>query len=357
MQKRIEFLDGLRVFAFVSVLIGHKFYGQLELASANLNIHATIRFVIDLIRPLAWSGGAGVVVFFLVSGYIISHVLQTENTPTFLIKRIFRIYPLYMFAVLAEVGMSHWVAQTPFPPYPVLLQRLLLIGDLFSTPYGLGGVEWTLRLEMSFYLLMGSLRLLNLLKDTTRLPLIYFILTLAIQLAPAFPRTGAFTDGYLTLFFPFLFIGSSIYLMEHQLASRPACWGYVLYAIVSTLALWPGLNPANKDTHFQILGFLLFASVWGLRNHIKASSTVTLLSNLTYSVYLFHNWIWAYLLAAVSRWHAIRPEHRWMAILMLLFLICLATHYTVEKWGVKLGANIIKKLKRLRDAGHFQKVA
>ena len=40
--------------------------------------------------PLTVAGGAGVVVFFLVSGYIIAHVLQTEAARQFLLKRFFR---------------------------------------------------------------------------------------------------------------------------------------------------------------------------------------------------------------------------------------------------------------------------
>lgn len=348
MHKRIEFLDVLRVFAFITVLIGHKFYTQLELASTNPNIQATLRLLLDILRPFVSFGGAGVIVFFLVSGYIISHVLQTENTPIFLVKRIFRIYPLYMFAVLAEICLAHWISLAPFPPYSILLPRLLLVGDLFSTPHALAGVEWTLRLEITFYVVMASLRTFNLLKDQARLPLIYFLLTVALQLSPPYPHTGMFTDGYLTLFFPFFFVGSSIYLREHKLVSSRACWAYVLYALLSCLVLWPAISPATKGNHFQILGCLLFGAVWGLRNYVRAPSLIIFLSNLTYSVYLFHNWLWEYLLTMVSRWYVVRQEHRSVVVLLMLFLICIALHYSVEKWGIRLGANLVKRLgKRL----------
>ncbi len=68
---RIVFLDYLRIFAFVSVLIGHKFYPYLLEFIADENIHATPRMIVEFLMPLFYGGGAGVVVFFLVSGYII----------------------------------------------------------------------------------------------------------------------------------------------------------------------------------------------------------------------------------------------------------------------------------------------
>lgn len=40
---RIAFLDYLRIFAFISVLIGHKFYTNIVDALTNNNVHATAK--------------------------------------------------------------------------------------------------------------------------------------------------------------------------------------------------------------------------------------------------------------------------------------------------------------------------
>ena len=109
LSKRLEFLDILRIFAFVSVLIGHKFYEVLDGLSKSENVHLTLRFFLDALKTLCWGGGVGVIVFFLISGYIITLVLQTEDVKVFLIKRIFRIYPLYVVAVLMEAIIGHIV--------------------------------------------------------------------------------------------------------------------------------------------------------------------------------------------------------------------------------------------------------
>ncbi len=46
----------------------------------------------------------------------------------------------------------------------VLIPQLLLVGNFFNTPYSLNGVEWTLRIEVFFYIfmyLMSHFKILN----------------------------------------------------------------------------------------------------------------------------------------------------------------------------------------------------
>ncbi len=105
-QKRLLFLDYLRVFAFLSVLIGHKFYDQLLSIIDNSSIYSAPKLLVTFLLPFFMGGGAGVVVFFIVSGYIITRVLTFETTTSFLVKRIFRIYPLYIAAVLIQISLS-----------------------------------------------------------------------------------------------------------------------------------------------------------------------------------------------------------------------------------------------------------
>ena len=73
-DRRVVFLDYLRIFAFVSVLVGHKFAEPLQAAMADPTSpgHRAAR----LSWPWVQGGGVGVLVFFLVSGYVITQVLQ-----------------------------------------------------------------------------------------------------------------------------------------------------------------------------------------------------------------------------------------------------------------------------------------
>lgn len=61
---RIDFLDYMRVFAFVSVLIGHKFFSEISTMAADQSTHVTLRAILDFIVAASYGGAAGVVVFF-----------------------------------------------------------------------------------------------------------------------------------------------------------------------------------------------------------------------------------------------------------------------------------------------------
>lgn len=163
-NTRIIFLDYLRIFAFLSVLIGHKLYPEIQSFIQTFSTpHITQKYLADYILSMFMGGGAGVVVFFMISGYIILYVLQSEKPTEFLIKRIFRIYPLLIIAIIIEAILYNLILDVPFNFKNMFLQGML-IGDFFNTPYSLAGVEWTLRVEIMFYLFMASLRFMNIFK-------------------------------------------------------------------------------------------------------------------------------------------------------------------------------------------------
>ena len=84
-HARIEHLDWLRALAAGLVLVGH---------CAN---------------PLVRGGAIGVCVFFVLSGYLITSILLRdgmftgENIAKFIVRRIARIYPLYVVHIALAV--------------------------------------------------------------------------------------------------------------------------------------------------------------------------------------------------------------------------------------------------------------
>lgn len=341
-RNRIVFLDYLRIVAFTSVLIGHKFYTYLVTLSNDQTVHSTPRLIANLLLPFVYGGGVGVGVFFLVSGYIITHVLQTEQTREFLIKRTFRIYPLYIVAVLAQyIFLS---VEGNAPGLLILLPQLLLVGDFFGTPYALNGAEWTLRVEVMFYAYMVVLRSLNLMTHYKKL-LPYCLLGTAMLcwfLAPI-PSAEIWSKGYFTIYGPFLLLGVIFYLYEKKQTSVTILMfsiGFIFYQHYSLMATY---QQRWLDAHFAILAFIIFVVFWIFRRHITAAPWVLFLSDLTYAIYLFHNWFFGYAKQglAIFSVSVLNPD---IQALVVLLLVCFFMVKYVEKPGIRLGRTLLPKV-------------
>ncbi|MEA5669836.1 acyltransferase [Pseudomonas sp. MH2] len=338
---RIDFLDYMRVFAFASVLIGHLFYQDLLVASVDPSLHVAFRQLARALYDICYAGASGVIVFFLVSGYIITHVIRAETATDFIIRRIFRIYPLFIVAVFLEIAAARYVG-VPFPALTEVLPKLLLLGDFFGTPYSLGGVEWTLRVEILFYIFMVALKSTGILSLTRSLPFIFVALSGLLAVLAPFPGWAGWTNGYFNMFFPFLLIGVLFYLSEHGLAGKVTCMLAGTAILGISLLQIPTLKPMLADSNFEILALALFGGAWLFRHQIKGNWITANLSELTYSVYLIHLWLWPYLEYAVNKFGVSFLPNR-LQRLVFLFIVCLVLAKTVEKYGVKLGRAVSKK--------------
>lgn len=343
-RSRIDFLDCLRIFAFLTVLVGHRLFAPLTAIAEDPAVHVTLRWAALLVIPLCYEGLTGVVVFFLISGYIITHVLQSESPAEFMIKRIFRIYPLYIFAVFSEQVVALLLNQIPIPPLSVWIPRLLLLGDFFDTKYSLNGVEWTLRVEILFYLFMATLKSMGVLRKAAVLPLVFLLCTALLDLAKPFPSHTDWTVGNLNLYGPFLFVGALIYLAEQKLAATGQCIISVALIFVAYLILTPKIQPRWSDTHAAFLALGIFLGAWWWRRQMPGGRVVTALSSLTYAVYLFHNWLWPHLEKLVAHVaNTVTPSNA--TVFLMLIVICHLLHHTVERYGVAVGRRLVARFR------------
>ena len=329
-QERIVFLDYLRIFAFASVFAGHKFAGPVQEMAQQAGLAGAAA---RALWPFIEGGGAGVVVFFLVSGSVISEVLQREGAALFLLRRVFRIYPLYVTAVLGE-----WLLVNPPATGGERLAQLLLAGDFTGAPYALAGVEWTLRLEMLFYAWMALLRLANLTRPARGAAWLgaCALLTLTLHVAGPVAAHTPWARGYVSLYMPFLFVGCAVWLLERRaigwplaLAFTAAVWG--LYRL--GLHAW---QPQWLQARFVPCALGLFMAAWLLRRRLPAWPWVLALSELTYAVYLTHNWLFDALRQPLQQagWSGAAAT---AAALLALAGICWLLTRLVERPGVRLG--------------------
>jgi peptidoglycan/LPS O-acetylase OafA/YrhL len=145
---RLAWLDALRGTAALWVVYEH--WGARVLPW----VHAVVFSVFD-------PGLYGVMVFFLISGYIVPASLErTGSVRTFWISRLFRLFPL--FAVVIGLTLVLGLLGLPGLHSPsenvaaAALSHLFMLNDVLGEP-DLVVVIWTLSYEMVFYLLVTAL--------------------------------------------------------------------------------------------------------------------------------------------------------------------------------------------------------
>ncbi len=106
-------------------------------------------------------GEYGVFVFFLVSGYIIPASLERKGSVRgFWTSRLFRLYPLYVVALVLAAAAYHTghgtIRGAEHHPGQSVSAWLLMLPNLLTGP-NVPNVTWTLSYEMVFYLLLVAL--------------------------------------------------------------------------------------------------------------------------------------------------------------------------------------------------------
>jgi peptidoglycan/LPS O-acetylase OafA/YrhL len=143
---RLDWLDALRGYAALVVVLFH-----LSPTVIGADAHMAVFRVIDL-------GKYGVLLFFLVSGYVIPMSLERHgDLRRFWIGRLFRIYPAYLFAIAFLIACT---ASIPAVLRTETVSSVLGHATMLSDPLGLRGALrpfWTLSYEMVFYLVVSGL--------------------------------------------------------------------------------------------------------------------------------------------------------------------------------------------------------
>ena len=151
-------LDLLRFCAFLSVFLHH------GLPSIETGHHlGTLAWLFRVFVVTKQAASFGVCLFFLLSSYLITELLQREamksggvNVPSFYIRRILRIWPLYFTFIIVGALLGLFL-----PIFHIengrLLAFSLLSGNWYVTFAGCGASSfaplWSISVEEQFYLL------------------------------------------------------------------------------------------------------------------------------------------------------------------------------------------------------------
>ncbi|MET8148480.1 acyltransferase, partial [Actinoplanes sp. NPDC005259] len=190
--ERMAWLDGLRAVAVLLVLYAH-----------------LSRYLFHGVRGITgeWlhAGTAGVMLFFLVSGYIIPASLERHGSlRSFWVSRIARLAPLYLVVTVLVLclGANGLVPTDPelaAHPATAAAAHATMLPHLLGVPL-VTPVFWTLTFEMAFYLLVSALFALRLHRRGGAVAVLLaaisvLVVPLAPTLLPATPVTVAVALG------------------------------------------------------------------------------------------------------------------------------------------------------------------
>ncbi|WP_405651661.1 acyltransferase family protein [Streptomyces sp. NBC_00019] len=388
--SRLGWLDALRGIAALVVVFDHSSY----------------TFMADFRRelmPQFNTSRYAIMVFFLVSGYVIPASLERRGcVRTFWIGRIFRVYPLAAAVVamlltanllgVAEIrGFDRQSAVTVIVAHATMLQELLGTPNLLL-------VLWTLSYEMSFYLLVVALFTVRLHQQSAAIatvlaalaavsvtaglmlpasalseligtgPLIAFAsvaMVVAISCAsagsPVLRGFGGVLGGVLALvlvlfngtvpqweglvILAVMFLGTAVYRAENgQTTWRRAAAAAVIVVVCAVgSAFWYG----DVD-HFVrrgwIVAFLMAVLTFGaglLLRRRRIPRLLTGLGTISYSVYLVHPVLLAVIDGTIGRRRQDSLPLE-VAFFTVLLPLCLLTYRCIEAPSQRWGRKSLR---------------
>lgn len=310
LAMRIPLLDGLRMIACLSVVLFH--YAFRGAAADDLTTVS-----LPSISGVAKYGFLGVQLFFMISGFAIAFSAQGRTAASFAIARLIRIYPGFLICMSTSAALGLAFAD---PGYMVSWDKWLAnlgINAPFFNQGFVDGVYWSLVYELKFYVLFGSVLLLNLAPAWTMLLTLVWMLVSAIDY---FTHPFWIPTAYLiTDQSGFFAIGVALYELYRvnrfgdqlrdgkRLKGRttPAAWRWAVPGLVLVAALivamLQAVRPlAHLSAHYQtylspvvvccvvLVSAMLVAASVSIRRSPGSAVTMLAVGGTTYPLYLLH---------------------------------------------------------------------
>ncbi|MDP1773410.1 MAG: acyltransferase [Methylobacter sp.] len=288
---RIDYIDAWRFLAVVMVIQSHIFvYSGLK-----------ITLLAPYLDPLDRLGELGVLIFFVISGFVICSGLVAEKSRTgticlsaFYVRRFYRIIPpLWLY--LSSLLMLRMAGIIEISPQQALTSASFLCNMPF--PEGcswFAGHTWTLAYEEQFYLIFPLLMLfVPLINNSLRFGLAIGGLIVGSVLLS---RAGHLFFGEYLMYFIFLLTGCCCALLPENIISRIRQMHIAVWLIVIALLLVGiGYLPDGIEKQVKVVCYpvLILLMVLGTPTQVKSIAAVfknrglCYLGRISYTVYLW----------------------------------------------------------------------
>lgn len=369
---RMESLDGLRGIAALVVVLAHgllmqPFYWDLLFGPKSEEKNLLEIILTDSPLKLIWGGGNAVILFFVLSGFVLTlpwisgrHLKYGR----YLISRFFRIYIPYLasmilasgFAVVLGgeriAGASDWVNNYGWANSLTTLtipSVLLMLGNDYSTWLNnpTWSLVWEVRVSLLFPLLVIPIIRWRLAGVFLVATILWITLIAGQELAGIFPYTISILGRpHMTFYYAVFFLIGISFAIYHDVLTK-LTWRFgkhaasllMLTGLYGWYVKWPIQPELMKG---MSAGLIIIASISnGIPRRMLLTAPVQWLGRVSYSLYLVHVPVFLiaeYLLASILPHSIIAP----IAIIVALALSEIF-YKMVEGPAHRLGRRLVKR--------------
>ncbi|SDG97066.1 acyltransferase family protein [Alloyangia pacifica] len=287
---QIQAVQYLRGVAAMMVVVHHALHDRAGFFSPFAEV--------DLGRP-------GVLIFFVISGFVMMHACRGEPASTFARRRIIRVVPLYWLMTLvffAIVFRNDLAANEPLRRVPELL------GSLFFVPHYHSGVPteiwpilvpgWTLNYEMFFF----AVFFVGILAGRPGL-VASLILAALVVVGQVVDSTDARVLTWTSPFLLLFIFGIGLAALWKRTDFRRAWPLLPIGLALAFLAGFSGLQGASTTLAFFVAAVLTVAGTLGIQSLAPNlhMSWLSAIGDASYSIYLSHTILMVILYKGLAR--------------------------------------------------------
>ena len=366
-SRLLQGLLGLRGIAAVAVVLFHlRYLTEIHVPQEFLFIERDFKY--------------GPHLFFVLSAY--SLMYSTEHTihrpdwiRDYLIKRLFRIAPLFYFVLacmLALIVRYAFINDSALPGIPAILLNIFLVFGFFPEPPGVGLLlgGWAIGVEMIFYMLFPVLLIII---KTKKEALLFLLMAVLIGYFSRFESHTQYLnavpqpkwDWSFFAFLPNLYffaVGIYAYRLEQTLAKNgrtlrvliPAVAVLTIGVLLFTEADKPLRNEGRLDLVIWAFGFGALC-IWqsAKPNLWSANRFFEYLGERSYSIYLLHplviNLSKNYIVSLYAKLESGMGEYAYficaLVVMCGVLIVAEITYRAVEVPGIRMGRKLIETMR------------
>ncbi len=346
-RKRYDHIDALRGIAAVMVMILHIYNAFMRQESI---VVGSFGFPRD---PFAYFdiGRMGITIFFLISGFVIGRSIksyQKHPVKTFVIRRLFRLYPLFWFSMIMAI-FCVWLPIHRDFGISTILANATMLPAFFEEPFFIG-LYWSVETELIFYMLVTALFVITGLRSIRTnivMTIILFVVAAVFVAMPSVkPQLAHWVATPYHLSLMLLGMTWREYYegdgAEHQWTFRihllmivAVPFAFIAYYLIV------GVDLNLSDSIAYLLGLVIFGL--GLYFWRKPGTIFTYLGKISYSIYLLHPVVFQVFLRAY-RSEAIVLSHHVIVYLIICsaatFLLAHLSYSFIERPFIQMGRRL-----------------